>query len=216
MKKTTVVLTIAFTFLLYSICIADEGEKTIDGFQDFKWLDSANDILEKKTADLKEGEDYEYKTYDDDYSCLIIFKSSAAGYDAEEGYNFLDDKLFSGGYEIDFESSSDDYLDKAYNDIIEKYTTVYGDASGMMEVKKDDTYSDTLTYWADDNKNIIAVMEYFGSDKKISIIYIIGENEIGDNEALSDFIDVYHNRIERLFGINVQDEVNRKGNTEGI
>lgn len=138
-------------------------KKSIDGFKDYDWGTDFQTIKENEiTSDMGE---FDYSIFDQDTLTTVkVDNGSVAGYDAEEEYQFLDNKLVGGIYSIRLWSydenwellrPSDREENETNNDILTKYSDIYGEP---IKITYDDEDELDTALWADDNKNFIVIV----------------------------------------------------------
>ena len=196
MKKMLIAAAIMIT--MGSCTAMAEETVLIDGFRDYKWGTSSDIIKDAEiTADMQENRDYvnEPGINDSEIDVFSILDGSVAGYDARISYCFADGKLTGGIYELDVEKTEEE---RAYNDLKDKYSGIYGEPVAATE----GTGWGPFTLWIDDDKNLIYFDAWFD----------IGYLQAGS--PLLEVIDI--EGTEKYFGINILDELEKIGNTDGI
>ena len=115
-------------------------------FRDIKWGSSLEEVKKHEiTSDMVEGTDWEY---DEGYNTLYIINLDVAGFsDVTAAYIFANDKFVFGNYVFseDHTNPTDYYND--YNDLKEKFTSLYGNPEVDKEDWKDDHYKDEPSEW---------------------------------------------------------------------
>ena len=192
------VITIIVAMVISAGIVMAEETAPIDGFRDYKWGTPIETVTEAEiSSDMREYQDYEKESEIDGSSVEVfsVYDGNVAGYDAKISYCFADGELTGGVYEIDVDKDDED---RAYKDLKDKYTGIYGEPIAETE----GTGWGPFTLWIDNNKNLI----YF--DAWFTIAYLEADSE------LLDIIDIEGN--EKYFGINILDELDKIGNTSGI
>lgn len=122
---------------------------------------------------------------------LSISGGNVAGIEIRSvGYIFSDNKLSAGVYDLTIN-------DTEYSDLVEKYTSIYGDAS----LSKESTGWGDCSLWIDSEHNVVCISGTIG------IVYI--QNGSPYTDYIGDMLTEFHE-------INLQDEINKIGNTDGI
>lgn len=208
-KVLSIVLATVLMFSTSSIALAEgnvnsekeegdtsEEKTTIDGFRDFKWGTSKDEILSATvTDDMVEGEDYGFIG---DGNTLVLINGDVAGYDSFIYYEFNDDsELVKGQYVITEEHTN---LNDYYNDylnIVLKYEKKYGKAENYDANWDDNTYKgkedkvgmalavgdlSIVTRWIDDDGSfIMAIISGDNYEINTSITYCSAEYEEKEN-----------------------------------
>ena len=199
---TSVILASAMCFTALasdSTPAQDQAEKKdISSFGDYKWGTSYDDVFQGEiTSDMIERADYSVEE-ETDYGMktIEIKHGSVGGYDASVAYLFSDSGLNAAGYVLDLVGTEE------VSDIIDKYETVYGDAT----VTKSFSATGTCVLWVDDLENkIVLLLDEEEEESSDAIIYFAHD---------SDFWDLYAEDLKD--SIDLDKELNKIGNTDGI
>lgn len=205
MKKTTKLLTM-LSALILAFCIpatgcsttstpppknSDNSETLINSFGDYEWGTNIATVKSQEiTSDMKESIDYSEEN-NDNMIGLSISGGNVAGIETRSvGYIFSDNKLSAGVYDLTIN-------DTEYSDLVEKYTSIYGDAS----LSKESTGWGDCSLWIDSEHNVVCISGTIG------IVYI---------QNGSPYMDYIGDMLTEFHEINLQDEINKIGNTDGI
>lgn len=204
MKKTTKLLTV-LSALILAFCIpatgcsttstppksSDNSETLINSFGDYEWGTNIATVKSQEiTSDMKESIDYSEEN-NDNMIGLSISGGNVAGIETRSvGYIFSDNKLSAGVYDLTIN-------DTEYSDLVEKYTSIYGDAS----LSKESTGWGDCSLWIDSEHNVVCISGTIG------IVYI---------QNGSPYMDYIGDMLTEFHEINLQDEINKIGNTDGI
>ena len=122
----------------------EDEEKTIDEFNGYKWGTKISDIKQAEISeDLEEGTDYAIA---DDY--LLIGNQEIAGLTAFAVYSYNDDEVLSAGQYALREQHTElnNYYDD-YIDLVQSFSSVYGEPEFTGYRWYDDTYKDDPSNW---------------------------------------------------------------------
>ena len=184
MWRTRIAPVIITCIILSSGMAYAEESKLIDGFRDYAWGTSYEEVskgLENElglngfsTEVFNEEEQTEKNGIKDPTKYSIhIDQCRVAGYDAGAFMNFDEVGLFSGNYHLnitDYETS----IRPAYNDLLGKYSTVYGEPLQTGEAEYG--YG---AIWIDQEKNIVFLDAYDGDGyTSLDINYWSADNPI--------------------------------------
>lgn len=163
----------------------------INSFTEFSWGTSKDEVFQSVTKDISEYA-YSLEKQDRGIESLNVIEGNVGGYDARVSYLFSDDSLIAGGYSIN------DTLDESgYEDLVEKFTSKYGKPS----VSKESTGWGPLLIWIDQDKNFI---------------YFEDSGDIGYVKNDSPIIPQVADQLKKYHEIDLQSELNKVGNTNGI
>lgn len=183
----------------------EESLKTIDGFRGNNWGTSMEEVLESEiTEDMTEYIDYRIvedlsdgsPLADEDITLLIIKHADVAGYKSDARFFFHEDALVAGEYQVDVDREQED---DANQDLLSKYTSVYGEPI----VERTDSGWGPFTLWVDADKGFV----FLDGFQYIVYSYI-------DAPCVSwicNFDDE-----EKYFHVNIEAEINKIGNIDGI
>lgn len=205
MKKTTKLLT-TLSALIFAFCIpitgcsttstpppenSDNLEVSINSFNDYEWGTDMDTIKSKEiTPDMKKSIDYSEENSGDMIG-LSINGGDVSGIETRSvGYIFSDNKLSAGVYDLTIN-------DTEYSDLLEKYTSIYGEAS----LTKESTGWGGCSLWIDGEHNVVCISGTIG------IAYI--QNGSPYMNYIGDMLTEFHE-------INLQEEINKIGNTDDI
>lgn len=121
---------------------------------------------------------------------LTIKNGSLAGCDTEIGYIFDDSGLIGGAYDPNID-------DDTYAQWEKKYTDEYGDPI----LKKESTGWGPCTLWVDDSKNFI---------------FLSGLTGISYCKSDSPYLEFLNDGLYKYHEIDLVEELNKIGNTDGI
>lgn len=190
----------------YPAGVSAEGEKIdsykeISSFRDYEWGSSIDQIKEGEiTSDMQELTHYEIEPLDNTEMINLTIKNSAvAGYDASTLYIFSDDVLVGGAYTLDLIGDSE------VDDVINKYSSVYGNPA----VEKAVTEENSFFIWLDDNENkILIITNSSEGDDSGSDVIMYFQNE-------SPLWNYYVNAFSGS-DMDIEKELGKIGNTDGI
>ena len=142
-----------------------------------------------RTSDREETLDYQEENAEG-LTGLIIKNGSVAGFDTEIAYIFDEDGLTAGAYDPDIDEDS-------FDEWVEKYVEKYGDP--VLEVESIGWGKCTL--WTDASKNFI---------------FLSGITGISYVEADSPYLKLLNNGLDKFYGIDLEEELDKICNTDGI
>ena len=116
---------------------------------------------------------------------LCMYNESVDTYDTNVEYLFLNDKLVSGGYDMDIDDSN-------YDDICNGISEKYGDP----DIVKSSIGWGGCSMWMDDNQNVILVSEALG------LLYFQNDDSI---------INLFSENLEKFHEINIENELKKAG-----
>ena len=160
----------------------------IDSFRGYDWGTTFDDIKGKEiTSDMLEYRDYRIDEVGsvDGLTDLCIYNGSVDTYDTNVEYLFLNDKLVSGGYDMDIDDSN-------YEDICDGISKKYGDP----DIEKSSTGWGDCSMWIDDSQNVILVSEMLG------LLYFQNDESI---------IDLFSESLEKFHEIDIDRELQKAG-----
>lgn len=160
----------------------------IDSFRDYNWGTTFDDIKSNEiTSDMLEYRDYRIDEISsmDGLVDLCMYNESVDTYDTNVEYLFLNDKLVSGGYDMDIDDSN-------YDDICNGISEKYGDP----DIVKSSIGWGGCSMWMDDNQNVILVSEALG------LLYFQNDDSI---------INLFSENLEKFHEINIENELKKAG-----
>lgn len=195
--------------ILYSICVSvlavaltacgasassdnasEDSSPKIDSFRDYEWGTSFEDVRGVEvTSDMKELLDYQEQDVDG-MTGLTIKNGNVAGYETEIGFAFDDTGLIAGGYDLDID-------DDSFTEWVQKYTDEYGEPV----LEKESIGWGACALWVDDSKNFI---------------FLSGLTGISYGKADSPYLQFLNDGLYKYHEIDLEEEINKIGNTDGI
>lgn len=122
----------------------NSGFATIDGFRDYKWGTSLDELMKDESTDsMTEGEDYSYEDNN-----LIIFGQKVSSYSADTLYMFNSNQQLACGFyfltekHIDYINYYNDYCD-----LVKLYKNKYGLPKTQTAEWKNDLYKSDQSEW---------------------------------------------------------------------
>lgn len=168
---------------------ADDTPK-IDSFRDYAWGTSYEEIKSAEiTDDMKELLDYQEQDVDGMIG-LTIKNGDVAGHDTEIGYIFDDSGLIGGAYDPGID-------DDSFVEWEQKYIDEYGDPV----LEKESTGWGACALWVDDSKNFI---------------FLSGLTGISYGKADSPYLQFVNDGLYKYHEVDLEEELNKIGNTDGI
>ncbi len=152
------------------------GISQIDSFRGYEWGTAFDDIKSQEiTSGMLEYRDYRIDEVGsvDGLTDLCMYNGSVDTYDTNVEYLFQNDKLVSGGYDMEIDDSN-------YDDICNGISEKYGDP----DITKPSTGWGNCSMWIDDNQNVILVSEALG------LLYF--QNDESTIELFSESLEKFH------------------------
>lgn len=179
------------------ILASENGAVMIDDFRGYKWGTDFDEILAAEGGEIVQEASETLCilengkiTTNGNVQTLEISEGEVGGYPAVIQYGFYNNKLFVGGYQVDLEDA--DYLD-----MVEKYSSVYGDPW----LQKESTGWGPCSLWIDKDKNLIYI-------STVADIMYFSSDEMSMN-ICRDYLENFHE-------IDIDVEMNKIGNVDGI
>lgn len=169
----------------------EESIMQISSFCSYEWGTSYDEIKDAETTDdMQENIDYAEDTVGD-CTCWGVFHKDIAGYDAQVGFVFFEDKLTAGTYVMDGEDK------QIFDDLLDKFTSKYGEPY----LNKESTGWGRIAVWVDNDNNVICTSEM------LNTIYM---------ESDSPFIEYYNDIFIKFHELDLQKELHKHNNTDGL